>query len=110
MVTFSTYSSSPADACPDTCTSALPLCTMRAPQRVRPLMTRLTAFSLPGISEDASSTVSPSVMRIEWSRFAIRDSADIGSPCDPVHTSTSRSPGMPSSSFCSTMMPSGTLR
>ena len=45
------------------------------------------AFSLPGISELASSTVSPVPTRIMWSRLAIRDSAAIGSPCDPVQTS-----------------------
>ena len=41
---------------------ALPLCTTLAPQRVRPLMTRKTAFSLPGISEEARMTVSPSTI------------------------------------------------
>jgi hypothetical protein len=44
------------------------------------------AFSLPGISELASSTVSFGPMRIRWSRLAIRDSAAMGSPCDPVQT------------------------
>ena len=44
------------------------------------------AFSLPGMTELASSTVSPSPTRITWSRLAIRDSAAIGSPCDPVQT------------------------
>ena len=42
------------------------------------------AFSLPGISELAMSTVSPAVMLTGWSRLAIRARAAIGSPCDPV--------------------------
>ena len=61
---FSTYSSSPAGAWPDTWTSALPLCTTRAPHRVSSLMTRYTADSLPGISEEARMTVSPSAILI----------------------------------------------
>ncbi|MEJ7755029.1 MAG: hypothetical protein WKF83_00700 [Nocardioidaceae bacterium] len=44
---------------------------------------------MPGISEEASTTVSPGSMRTRsWSRLAIRDSADIGSPWEPVETST----------------------
>ncbi len=34
------YISSPAAACPETCTAALPLCTTVAPSFVSPLMTR----------------------------------------------------------------------
>ena len=36
------------------------------------------------MTELAISTVSPSPTRILWSRLAIRDSAAIGSPCEPV--------------------------
>src|SRR6516225_9966167 len=84
LTRLSTYSSSPAGACPDTCTSALPRCTTLAPSRVSSLMTRFTAVSFPGTSDEARITVSPSAIRIGWSRAAIRASADIGSPCDPV--------------------------
>ena len=46
-------------------------------------MTRATAFSLPGISDEASTTTSPGSMLIAgWFRFAIRDNAAIGSPCE----------------------------
>ena len=53
-------------------------------ERASPLMTRPTAFSLPGMSDDARITVSPSLIRIGGRRLAIRDSAAIGSPCEPV--------------------------
>ena len=49
-------------------------------------MTLEMAFSLPGITELAIRMVSPSPTRILWSRFAIRDSAAIGSPWEPVQT------------------------
>ena len=62
-------------------------------------MTRLTAFSLPGISDDASTTVSPGPILIWWSLLAMRDSAAIGSPCEPVQISTTWSSG--SSVSCS---------
>ena len=32
--------------------------------------------------------MSPSPIRMRWSRLAIRDSAAIGSPCEPVEIST----------------------
>jgi hypothetical protein len=44
------------------------------------------AFSLPGMSELAMRTVSPSVMLTGWSRLAILASAAIGSPWEPVAT------------------------
>ena len=53
-------------------------------------------------------TVSPSATRIGWSRPAIRDSADIGSPWDPVEIRTIRSAGSSSTSLRSTMRPPGT--
>ena len=51
------------------------------------------AFSLPGMSELASSTVSPSVIRMTWSRLAIRASAAMGSPWEPVQTIAALSAG-----------------
>ena len=52
-------------------------------------MTRKTEFSLPGIRLEASTTVSPGSIAIRsWLRAAIRDSADIGSPCEPVEMIT----------------------
>ena len=76
-------------------------------------MIRDTADSLPGTSDDARITVSPSAIRIGWSRPAIRDSADIGSPCEPVEISTIWSGGISSASLRSTSRPpctDGTLR
>ena len=63
---------------------------------------------MPGISDDARITVSPSATLIGWSLPAIRDSADIGSPWDPVEMSTIRSGGSSSASLRSTMRPPGT--
>jgi hypothetical protein len=62
------------------------------------------------MSELASSTVSPSVMRMTWSRLAMRDSAAIGSPCEPVQTRQTLCAGIFSSCFMSTTSPSGTSR
>ena len=48
-------------------------------------MTRPIAFSLPGIERADSTTVSWGPTLTErWSLIAMRDSADIGSPWDPV--------------------------
>ncbi len=68
------------------------------------------AFSLPGMRELASRTVSPLPMRITWSRLAIRDSAAIGSPWEPVHTRVTLWSGSLSSSFVLTTRPEGTFR
>ena len=48
-------------------------------------MTRPMAFSFPGMARAESTTVSsgPSLTK-RWSSIAIRESAAIGSPCDPV--------------------------
>ncbi len=73
-------------------------------------MTRLIGFSLPGICDDASTTVSPWPIRTLWSLLAIRDSAAIGSPCDPVHISTTWSSGRSSILRASTRMSGGTVR
>ncbi len=67
----------------------MPLWTTLAPSPVSPLMTRKTEFSLPGIRLEASTTVSPGSIAIRsWLRAAIRDSADIGSPWEPVEMMT----------------------
>ena len=68
------------------------------------------AFSLPGISELASRTVSPGPMRISWSRLAIRARAAIGSPCDPVETSVIRLSGRFLISLRFITRPSGIVR
>ena len=48
-------------------------------------MVRLMSSSLPGIGEDERTTVSPGWISMwRWSRFAIRTSAEVGSPCAPV--------------------------
>src|SRR5215472_12105311 len=66
LTRLSRYSSSPAGACPETCTSEDSLCTTRAPSLVSPLITRYTAVSLPGIRLEARITVSPAATRIGW--------------------------------------------
>ena len=55
-------------------------------------------------------TVSPAAILIGWSRPAIRDSADIGSPCEPVEISTTSPGGISSASRSSTRSPPGTRR
>jgi hypothetical protein len=69
------------------------------------------AFSLPGISDEASTTVSPSSMCTKlWLRWAIRDSAESGSPCDPVEISTTFSGGRSARSLASSSVSGGTCR
>ena len=68
------------------------------------------ALSLPGMSELASRKVSPSLIWIWWSPFAIRASAAIGSPCDPVQMSVTLLSGIESSFFASTTRPRGMVR
>ena len=56
-------------------------------------------------------TVSPSSIRTKWwLRWAIRDSADIGSPWLPVEISTCRSGGRSARSLASTITSGGTWR
>ena len=75
------------------------------------MITLETAFSLPGIRELARMTVSPSSMCTKlWLRWAIRLSADSGSPCDPVEISTVRSGGTSSMSRLSMSVSEGTFR
>ena len=54
--------SSSAAAWPETCTCTFPLWATVAPALVRRLMTRFTAFSLPGTGVAAITTVSPRSM------------------------------------------------
>ena len=67
-----------------------------------------TGSFFPGTSDEARTTVSPGAILIGWSRAAIRASADIGSPCDPVEISTICSGGSSSASRRSTSRPPGT--
>ncbi|MNW53945.1 hypothetical protein D3C74_315260 [compost metagenome] len=73
-------------------------------------MMRKTAFSLPGMSDEARITVSPWPTETLWSPFAMRDSAAMGSPCEPVHMSTTSSSRSESTFLRSIRTPSGTLR
>jgi len=75
-----------------------------------PLITRYTAFSFPGMREDANTTVSPGPTETLWSRLAIRLSTAIGSPCEPVHMSTTSSGGMSPIRLASMRTPGGTVR
>ncbi len=59
-------------------------------------MTRVTAFSLPGTGVAEMMTVSPcSRSMVLCSPFAMRASAESGSPWLPVHMMTTCSGGMP---------------
>ena len=56
-------------------------------------------------------TVSPSSMCTKlWLRLAIRESADSGSPCEPVEISTCCSGGRSARSLASNITPGGTRR
>jgi hypothetical protein len=56
-----------------------------APRRARWFITRPIAFSLPGMARAEITTVSSGpTLTWRWSSIAMRDSAAIGSPCDPV--------------------------
>ena len=75
------------------CTSDSPEWMTSAPRRNRLSITLVTACSLPGIGWDEKITVSSGVTFSQ--RFSLADSsvsADIGSPCEPVQ-STSTCPG-----------------
>ena len=54
--------------------------------------------------------MSPWTMRIWWSRLAMRDRAAIGSPWEPVQTSTTSSSGRSSSVLTSTTRPARDLQ
>ena len=96
---------------PVACTSCRPECTTRTPMRAIELMTLDTLVSLPGMGCDERITVSWSFRVIHLlSLAAIFARADMGSPWDPVHMSTSSSSRTSPSRFASTSTPSGTLR
>ena len=77
-------------AWPEACTWCFDELKTRAPRRYRLLMVRCTASSLPGIGLALMITVSPSCScTIGCSPAAMRESADIGSPCAPVHSTES---------------------
>ena len=85
---------SPWRACPLTCTASAPEWTTSAPRRCRSSITRPTDHSLPGMGWALITTTSSSPIRSHlFSPVAMSDSADIGSPCEPVeitHTSPGR--------------------
>ena len=66
--------------------------------------------SLPGTTEEASSTVSPGLSLIWCVWLAMRPSAAIGSPWEPVEISAILSSGMSCSFLKSTTRPLGILR
>ena len=69
-----------------------------------------TARSLPGIGVAENTTVSPlRSSTAGWSRWAMRRSADSGSPWEPVEMTTSFSSGQSSSSRGGMSRPSGTF-
>ena len=63
----------------------MPECTTSAPRRSSPSITLLTLLSLPGIAwlDRITVSCSPSLTNL-FSSLASNDSADIGSPCEPV--------------------------
>ena len=88
--------SSSAPAWPDTCTLPRLLSYTSAPILARELMTRVTAFSLPGTGVAEMMTVSPSsISMVLCSPLAMRPRALKGSPWLPVHMMTTWSEGMP---------------
>ncbi len=88
--------SSSAPAWPDTCTRARLLSYTSAPILASWLMTRVTAFSLPGTGVAEMMTVSPSsISMVLCSPLAMRARAESGSPWLPVHMMTTCSGGMP---------------
>ena len=103
-------SSSPA-AWPETCTGAAGTWNTSAPVRYSPSTVRWIAVSFPGITEEDRTTASPGT---RWmylcSCAAISDSADSGSPWDPVQQTTSREGSMVSTSSMATISVSGTSR
>ena len=77
---------------------------------------RVALVHHPGAATDEAvdhprMTVSPSSRDTKlWLRWAIRLSAESGSPCEPVQISTTLSDGMSASALASTSRPGGTLR
>jgi hypothetical protein len=88
-------------AWPVACTSSMPECTTRTPRRTSPSITLETFISLPGMGCDERITVSCwSSLSHLLSAEAMRASADMGSPWEPVEITHTR-PG--SSSRTSSM-------
>jgi hypothetical protein len=81
-----------------------------APRRWRPSMTLPTLVSFPGMGWLDRITVSLLVMLNHLlSPLAIRERADIGSPCDPVEMMQSSPSGMPPMSAMSSSSPPATF-
>ncbi len=98
-------------AWPETCTRARLLSYTSQPSLARLFTTCWTAFSLPGTGVAEMMTVSPSWMdSVLCSPLAIRERAESGSPCEPVHMTTSLSSGMPLISNASSRSFSSTFR
>jgi hypothetical protein len=80
-----TIFSSSCAACPRTCTSAMRLYSTFAPSLNRLSTVRCTSASFPGTADADRITVSPStIFTCGWSWFAMRVSAEVGSPWLPV--------------------------
>ena len=109
-VTAISVRSSPWRACPLTWTASAPECTTSAPRRCRSSITWPTDHSLPGMGWALMITTSSSPMRSHlFSPVAISDSADIGSPWEPVEITHTSPGGRSSTSSMSTCTPSGML-
>ena len=101
--------SSSARAWPETWTSAFSSCSTSAPRRVSWLIVSCTRSSFPGTGRAERITVSPrSTLIAGWSLYAMRVSADSGSPCEPVHSTSCSAAGTSSTSAGFTSMSSGT--
>src|SRR5580700_8733499 len=110
LVTCMRVCSSPALACPLTCTASVPECTTSAPRRCNSSMTRPTDHSLPGMGWALMTTTSSEPMRSHLlSPVAMRDRADMGSPCEPVEMTHISPGGTVSTCSMSIWAPSGTL-
>ena len=95
-------------ACPETWTGAISWCSTSAPWRASRLIESCTRSSFPGTGFAEMITVSPrSTETFGWSPYAIRVSADIGSPWLPVHSTSTRSGGSSIASFGETIASSG---
>ena len=97
-------------AWPDTCTIAISSCSTSAPSRASRLIESWTCSSLPGTGLAEMITVSPrSTSTFWWSPYAIRVSADMGSPWLPVQSSMTRFGGSSIASLGETRASSGRL-
>src|SRR5215207_736401 len=100
--------SSSSNPWPEAWIGASRVVTTSAPTWYSRSIVSLTARSLPGIGVAEKTTVSPArSSTCGWSRYAIRRSADSGSPWEPVETMTTRSGGNWSTSLSPISIPSG---